>query len=48
MGNEQDGWADGDEGIAFIDEASVVLIEDAPEDLDEAKTRVWIRPYAGR
>lgn len=42
-----------EDGIMILDDASVVLIEEPPErvtpwDLDDAETRVWIRPYAAR
>lgn len=40
-----------DDGIMLLDDASVELIEEpsSPDDaLDDAKTRVWIRPYAAR
>ncbi|MCA9708917.1 MAG: hypothetical protein KDK70_23935 [Myxococcales bacterium] len=50
---EHEGWRrDGDDGILFLDEDSVELIEEPPpgpaRTLDTAVTRVWIRPYAGR
>ncbi|MCX4244529.1 hypothetical protein [Paraliomyxa miuraensis] len=41
-----------DDGIMILDDASVVLIEEpaeaTPWSLDDADTRVWIRPYAAR
>jgi hypothetical protein len=43
-------WSD--DGIMFLDDASVELVEEPPvrgspaDELDNAVTRVWIRPYA--
>ncbi len=49
MDRDQDRSADcDDDAIVFLDDASVVVVEDPAIELDEIVTRVWIRPYAGR
>ncbi len=46
----EDSESDSDEGIVFLDDASVELIEEpvASYDLESMDTRIWIRPYAAR
>jgi len=48
-GGESDAWSNSDEGIVFLDDASVELIEEpVSHDLESMDTRIWIRPYAAR
>jgi len=48
LGESFEAGRDFEDGIAFLDDASVELIEEPPHDLESVETRVWIRPYAAR